>query len=76
MKRKLAIGLAAAGTVVGTVATMGIGGAIIGGVAGGLVGGGIGKNRGDTMRRRAASGPETPRKGGSARGFRAKHLWV
>ena len=45
VKRKLAVGLAATGAVVGTVATMGVGGAILGGVAGGLIGGYAGKKK-------------------------------
>jgi len=39
------MGLAATGVVAGTIATMGVGGAIIGGVAGGLFGRVIGKKK-------------------------------
>ena len=45
IKTRLAFGLGAVGAVVGTVATMGAGGAIIGGVAGGLAGGFFGKKK-------------------------------
>jgi hypothetical protein len=44
-KNKITVGLAGAGIVVGTVATMGVGGAIIGGVAGGFLGRAVGKKK-------------------------------